>query len=94
MKPHGTITIDAGASAALAKGKSLLPVGVTEVSGTFSRGDPVAIYSVSGEQIGVGLSRYSSVEAQAARGIHSKDIAKTLGYEGRSVVIHRDDMVI
>lgn len=94
MKPHGSVTVDAGAQAALHKGKSLLPVGMTQVQGDFGRGDPVAILSVSGDQLGVGLARYSSTEARAVRGKHSKDIAQTLGYEGRSVVIHRDDMVI
>ncbi len=94
MKPHGTVTVDVGAQEALNKGKSLLPVGMTTVSGTFGRGDPVAILSTAGDQLGIGLSRYSSAEAQAVKGKHSKDIAETLGYEGRNVVIHRDDMVI
>ena len=94
MKPHGSVTVDAGAQIALAKGKSLLPVGMTDVTGTFGRGDPVAILSPKGDQLGIGLARYSSIEAHAVRGIQSKDIAKTLGYEGRSVIIHRDDMVI
>ncbi len=94
MKPHGTLTVDAGAQQALARGKSLLPVGVTEVTGTFGRGDPVAILSPAGDHLGIGLTRYASAEAKAARGKQSKDIADTLGYEGRSVLIHRDDMVI
>jgi len=94
MKPHGHVTVDAGAASALAQGKSLLPVGITQVSGAFGRGDPVAILSPDGAQIGLGLSRYAADEAQAALGKHSKDIAQALGYEGRSVLIHRDDMVI
>ena len=94
MKPHGSVTVDKGAQEALRTGKSLLPVGITQINGDFGRGDPVAILSANGDTLGVGLSRYSSAEAHAARGKHSKDIAETLGYEGRSVVIHRDDMVI
>lgn len=94
MKPQGSVTVDAGAQQALNEGNSLLPVGMTAVSGTFGRGDPVAILSIKGAQLGIGLARYSSIEAQAAHGKRSEEIAETLGYEGRSVVIHRDDMVI
>ncbi len=93
MKPHGVVSIDAGAVSALQSGKSLLPIGITAVSGDFKRGDPVAILSGSGANLGLGLSRYSSVETQAIKGLRSQDIAAALGYEGRSVFIHRDDMV-
>ena len=48
MKPHGAITVDAGAAAALGAGKSLLPAGVTRVTGSFGRGDPVAILGPGG----------------------------------------------
>lgn len=94
MKPQVQVTVDAGAQAALKSGKSLLPIGITSVSGKGQRGDPVAILSLTGEHLGIGLSRYSSDEAQAIKGMRTQDIAATLGYEGRSVFIHRDDMVI
>jgi glutamate 5-kinase len=94
MKPQAQITIDTGAQTALASGKSLLPIGMTKTQGVYLRGDPVAIMSIEGVQLGVGLTRYSSVEADLIKGLRSQDIAKTLGYEGRSVFIHRDDMVI
>jgi glutamate 5-kinase len=54
----------------------------------------VAIVTARGERIGLGLSRYSSDEAQAIKGLRSQDVADVLGYEGRGVFIHRDDMVI
>ena len=94
MKPHGSVTVDAGAQAALAQGKSLLPIGITAQNGNFTRGDPVAILSETGAQLGLGLARYSGVETQTIKGLRSQDIAAALGYEGRSVFIHRDDMVI
>ncbi|MCF2903897.1 glutamate 5-kinase [Octadecabacter sp. CECT 8868] len=94
MKPQMQVTIDAGAEAALKSGKSLLPIGITAVKGTCNRGDPVEILSAAGERLGLGLSRYSGAEAQAIKGLRSQDIAAVLGYEGRSVFIHRDDMVI
>lgn len=93
MKPRGEVTIDAGAVKALQSGKSLLPVGIREVSGAFQRGDPVAILDDGGQRLGLGLSRYTATEAQSIKGLHSQDIASILGYEGRSAFIHRDDMV-
>ena len=94
MKSHGDITVDDGAQAALKSGRSLLPIGITATAGTYQRGDPVAIVTARGERIGLGLSRYSSDEAQAIKGLRSQDVADVLGYEGRGVFIHRDDMVI
>jgi glutamate 5-kinase len=94
MKSHGDITVDDGAQTALKSGRSLLPIGITATAGTYQRGDPVAIVTARGERIGLGLSRYSSDEAQAIKGLRSQDVADVLGYEGRGVFIHRDDMVI
>ena len=45
MKPRGELRLDAGAVVAMAQGKSLLPAGVTSVTGSFGRGDPVAVVS-------------------------------------------------
>jgi glutamate 5-kinase len=94
MKPKGEITVDAGAAGALRSGKSLLPAGVTRVSGAFGRGDPVAILGPSGERLGLGLTRYTQEEAALIRGRHSGDIEGVLGYPGRAALIHRDDMVL
>lgn len=93
MKPRGAVQVDAGAQAALQSGKSLLPIGITSVTGDFSRGDPVEILGAHGDHLGVGLSRYACDEAQMIKGLRSDGISKALGYEGRSVLIHRDDMV-
>ncbi|SFI83062.1 glutamate 5-kinase [Celeribacter neptunius] len=93
MKPKGEIQIDAGAVLALAKGKSLLPVGVEEVVGHFGRGEPVLVLGPDGARIGLGLSRYTSDEAEAIKGAHSEDIQAILGYSGRAALIHRDDLV-
>lgn len=43
--PHGEISVDTGAAEALKKHLSLLPVGITEVSGSFGAGDLVAVTS-------------------------------------------------
>ena len=94
MKPRGAVRLDAGAVRALEQGKSLLPAGVTAVSGTFGRGDAVAIEGPDEVVIGVGLTRYTSDEAQTIKGHHTQDFAALLGYAGRAALIHRDDMVL
>ncbi|QUS35303.1 glutamate 5-kinase [Falsirhodobacter algicola] len=94
MKPRGQVHVDTGAAQALAAGKSLLPAGVTAVSGAFGRGDPVEILSPEGEVLGRGLTRYTSTEARAIIGHRSGEIEEILGYAGRAALVHRDDMVI
>ncbi len=94
MKPRGTIAIDAGAEAALRQGKSLLPAGITSVSGQFGRGDPVALITPSGQTIATGLTRYTAAESRLIAGRQSTDIETMLGYKGRAALIHRDDMVL
>lgn len=94
MKPRGELRLDEGAVTALRAGKSLLPAGVTAVSGSFGRGEPVAILSPEGAVLGKGLVRYTAEEAKAIAGRRSGDIAGILGYQGRAALVHRDDMVI
>ena len=94
MKPKGTITLDDGAVAAMGRGKSLLPAGVMQISGSFGRGDLVALLAADGTRLGQGLARYTSAEARQIMGRHSRDIVKILGYEGRAALVHRDDMVL
>ncbi len=94
MKPQGALRLDAGAVNALKSGKSLLPAGVTSVSGAFERGDPVAIEDETGATIAQGLTRYTAQEATQLIGAHSRDIETILGYPGRAALVHRDDMVL
>ena len=94
MKSQGEITIDAGAAGALARGKSLLPAGVTTVSGAFDRGDPITILGPDKQRLGQGLARYSADESRLIAGHKSGDIEPILGYPGRAALIHRDDMVL
>jgi glutamate 5-kinase len=94
MKPKGEVRVDAGAVKALNNGKSLLPAGVTQVAGSFGRGDPVSIIGPSGDRLGIGLTRYTQAEAILIRGRHTAEIEAILGYPGRAALIHRDDMVL
>lgn len=94
MKPRGTVALDAGAVRALGAGKSLLPAGVSRVSGQFERGDAVTIEDHSGKALGLGLIRYSNGEAAQIAGHRSDEIEEILGHAGRGVLIHRDDMAL
>lgn len=94
MKPLGTVTLDAGAVSALGRGKSLLPAGITAVSGKFDRGDAVSLLGPDGAGIGSGLARYSAVETALIKGHQSAEIEALLGYPGRAALIHRDDMAL
>ncbi len=94
MKPMGQIVVDAGAAAALGRGKSLLPAGVRAVEGTFQRGDPVAIVDAQGRALGAALAGYGAEDARAIAGLRSSRIAEVLGYPGRAAMAHRDDMVV
>jgi glutamate 5-kinase len=94
MKTRGELHLDAGAVAALRSGKSLLPAGVTGASGAFGRGDPVAIVGPDGVVLGKGLVRYTGDEVALIAGHKTGEIAAILGYAGRSVLVHRDDMVV
>ncbi len=94
LSPAGTLTLDAGAVAALRAGKSLLPAGVAGVSGGFEKGDCVRLIDADGRAVGVGLAAYAADEAARIRGRRSDEIEAVLGYRGPSVLIHRDDMVL
>ncbi len=95
LKAKGTIVVDDGAKRALTvKGKSLLPSGITEVSGTFRFGDAVDCMDASATRFAQGLVNYSSKELQAIIGQHTSRIEKTLGEKTYNEVIHRDNLVL
>jgi glutamate 5-kinase len=94
LRAVGSLTVDDGALAALAAGKSLLPAGVRAIEGDFQRGDPVVIRAADGREVARGLSAYSAADMRLIMGHKSGDIARLLGYRGRDEVIHRDDLVL
>jgi glutamate 5-kinase len=94
LEPKGTLTIDAGAVAALKKGNSLLPVGVVRVDGAFARGDAVVIRGPDGVEIGRGLVAYDADDADKIKGRSSADILLILGFGGRTEMVHRDHLVV
>jgi len=94
LEVRGELRLDAGAAAALENGNSLLPVGVRAVAGDFCRGDAVTLVAADGRELGRGLAAYGKDEALAIKGCRSAQIEAKLGYRGRSVMVHRDDMVL
>jgi len=90
----GTAVIDDGAAAALKRGRSLLPAGVTSIEGRFERGDPLLVRDTNGQDIAKGLSAYDAEDARQILGQRTEAIASLLGYQGRDELIHRDDLVL
>jgi glutamate 5-kinase len=95
QRTKGELHLDAGAVTALSsKGVSLLPVGVTAVTGRFVRGDLVACLDIEGRAIAQGLVNYSSEEAGKLIGCASDRIADCLGYAAEPEMVHRDNLVL
>jgi glutamate 5-kinase len=94
LEVRGELQLDQGAVVALEKGNSLLPIGMLAVSGEFGRGDAVSLVAENGQELGRGLAAYGKDDAVAIIGCHSGQIEAKIGYRGRSVMVHRDDMVL
>jgi glutamate 5-kinase len=92
----GAITIDDGARRAIMeRGKSLLPAGITNVTGSFKIGDSVDVRSGDGTKIGRGLVNYSAEEIRRIQGCKTSEIEKRLGTSKEfDEVIHRDNLVL
>ena len=94
LEVRGELRLDDGAVNALRGGNSLLPVGVVEAVGNFRRGDVVTLVDAAGNELGRGLAEYSYEDAVQLAGRRSENIEEVLGYRGRSVMVHRDELVI
>jgi glutamate 5-kinase len=91
----GQLKLDEGAvRVLLEQGSSLLPVGVTGIDGSFTRGEMVACLTPGGEEIARGLSAYSSEDARKIQGRSSREIEEILGYPGEAELVHRDNLVL
>ena len=95
LQLRGALVLDAGALKALLRdGKSLLPIGVSEVQGDFARGDVVACLSQAGSEVGRGLINYASSETRRIIGKPSSEIESLLGFVEEPELIHRSNLVI
>ena len=95
LRGNGKLVLDNGAVNVLKQeGRSLLPIGVTEVEGTFTRGEIVICVDQMNNEIARGLVNYNSDEARKIIGISSNQIEFILGYGGESELIHRDNIAV
>jgi glutamate 5-kinase len=95
LAPKGSLSVDSGAMRALRdQGRSLLPIGVTAVEGTFRSGNSIRILGPDGAEIARGLSYYSSQEMVAIKGCRTDEIESKLGYRYYDEVVHRDNLVL
>jgi glutamate 5-kinase len=92
---RGELKLDAGATTAiLERGASLLPAGITEVTGEFDAGDPVDLLSVSGEVIARGLASFANDDLVLMMGKSTTELAARMGEEFARPAVHRDDLVL
>jgi len=91
----GRLRLDAGAVKALVRdGKSLLPIGVVDVSGSFERGEVVGCIDPEGREVARGLVNYAAAETHLIMRHPSSEIESILGYVDEPELIHRDNLVV
>ncbi len=91
----GKLVLDAGAVQVLKEsGRSLLAVGIQDVTGKFNRGEVVSCVTKSGAEIARGLVNYSFDEIVKIQGQGSEKIESLLGYAGEAEIIHRDNLIL
>ena len=95
LQLRGAVVIDDGAVVKLRdEGKSLLPIGMTEVVGEFHRGDVIAVRNAKGQDVARGLANYASSEARRIARKPSSEFEALLGFTGEPEMIHRDNLVL
>ena len=94
-QPQGTILLDEGACNAVHNsGRSLLAIGIVGINGSFDKGDVVTIGDRQGDEIGRGLTNYSSDDLAKIQGLPSNRIEQVLGHRPYDEVIHRDNLTV
>jgi glutamate 5-kinase len=93
--PRGSLTLDAGAVAAVVQRRlSLLPAGITRIDGTFVAGDPVDLLDQNGNIVARGLVNFDAQELPGLLGRSTRDLAREFGPAYEREVVHRDDLVL
>jgi glutamate 5-kinase len=94
-RPQGTLRLDDGARRAVElDGRSLLPVGVVAIDGTFGKGDVVSLCGGDGIEFARGLTNYSSADAERIRGLSTEQIARAVGKVPYVEIVHRDNLAV
>lgn len=93
--PDGTIIVDDGALNALTTHqKSLLPIGILDVQGTFDEGDTVGIADTKGHEFARGLTNFTADDLRMVKGRRSDELSDILGRHCAETAVHRDNLVI
>jgi glutamate 5-kinase len=94
-RPKGRLVVDAGARKAVeANNRSLLPIGVVQVVGTFGKGDVVALCDPDGVEFARGLTNYPAAAIDRLRGLRSEQIRQALLECPYEEVVHKDNLVV
>ncbi len=92
---RGQLIVDAGACRAVVDhGRSLLPIGIVKVKGSFIKGEVVGVCDPQGDEFARGLTNYSADDVRRIRGLKTDEIAEALGHCPYDEVVHRDNMVV
>lgn len=93
--PSGSLELDPGAvTAVVDRRKSLLPAGISRVSGDFTAGDPVDLLDENGRVVARGLVNFDSTELPGLLGRSTRELAAEMGSAYEREVVHRDDLVV
>lgn len=93
--PKGSITVNDGAKQRLIdEGKSLLPAGVTHISGHFRVGELVRLLDAQGHAFAQGFVNYANDDLFKIMGRRTADIHQLLGAKPSDEVVHRDNLVL
>jgi glutamate 5-kinase len=94
-RPKGHLIVDGGARDAVQhQGRSLLPIGVVRVTGSFNKGDVVALCDGTGTEFARGLTNYSAVDAGRILGLRTEQVGGVLGALPYEEIVHRDNLVV
>lgn len=91
----GRLTLDDGAVRAIVEGTaSLLPAGITDVTGEFRAGDPVELVDLRGEVVARGIVAFDAEELPSMLGRSTRELREALGDRFEREVVHRDDLAL
>src|SRR5262245_251725 len=94
-QPKGRLVVDAGArNAVQSQGRSLLPIGIVDVVGSFGKGDVVALCDGDGAEFARGLTNYTAADVRRILGLRTEKVGEVLGTLPYEEVVHRDNLVV
>ncbi len=94
-RPKGNLRLDEGAVRAVREqGRSLLPIGLVQVTGEFEKGDVVSLRDAQGTEIARGLTNYAAQELARIVGLRTEQITGVLGHCPYHEVVHRDNLAL